>query len=123
MRGRSVARLYGGSIAIVSGIYSVYLSMYGVMMPGMSRPFMLLLGALVLAHGVALLTPLHNRVRRVSGPLMVLWGLLMAGMQLWTYASTTNLFMVEEGMIAVGAIMVMSGAVMWRYGMAGATGM
>lgn len=116
MQGRSVARLYGGSIAVVSGIYSVYLSMYGVMMPGMSRPFMLLLGAAVLAHGAALLTPLHRRIRRVSGPLMVLWGLLMAGMQLWTYASTANLFMVEEGMVAVGTIMAISGVLMSRRG-------
>lgn len=56
-------RLYGSLIALVSGGYSVYQSMTGPAMTG-SAWLMLVLGLLVIVHGVVLLTPAVNRLGR-----------------------------------------------------------
>lgn len=89
----------------------------GMAMPTM--PIMLILGIIVFVHGAILLSPAWVRIRRVSGPLMVLWGLSMVVLQVVNYVMVMNLFMVDAGMVAVGAIMVLSGGAMWRVGMRG----
>lgn len=80
--GVSPVRLYGGAIAVVSGLYSVLLSTAG---PGTSANalVMLLLGVVVLAHGLVLLTPYAARLGDASGPLMLGYGTLMLLLQAW----------------------------------------
>lgn len=76
----STTRLYGAAIAVVSGLYSAWLATTG----GMMRPnswFMLVLGIVVLVHGIALLTPAAGYLGSWSGPLMILYALLMLGNQ------------------------------------------
>lgn len=68
----SNTRLYEAAIAFASGIYSIASALDdGMGMTAMSGSFMLLLGVAVIAHGIALLTPLVERLSAVSGPLMI----------------------------------------------------
>ena len=60
---------YASTIAFVSGGYSGYLAMTGMEM-GPQAWLMLLVGVVVVAHGLILLTPLADRLGRFSGPLM-----------------------------------------------------
>jgi hypothetical protein len=74
--GIPVVRLYGATIGIVSGVYSGYLSVTGMSM-SIGAWFMLALGAVVLVHGIALLTPVADRIGTASGPLMLAYAVLM----------------------------------------------
>lgn len=123
----STMRLYGSSIAVVSGGYSLYLATAG---PGMSLAawFMLLLGLVVLLHGVVLLTPLAARLGRASGPLMVVYAALMLLNQLWMLlmdsmdgmngsmgsgGGMSDMAMgADAGMIAISLLMLASGVIM-----------
>jgi len=82
----STARLYGSAVAVVSGLYSLLVSTFGMRMTA-SGWVMLLLGVVVLVHGVALLTPLADRLGDASGPLMVVYAVLMLLNQAWMAAS------------------------------------
>ena len=69
-------RLYGAAIAIVSGVYSAFVSVSATRM-SVGAWFMLALGVVVIAHGVVLLTPAAARLGTASGPLMVGYATLM----------------------------------------------
>ena len=74
----STTRQYGAAIALVSGLYSLVSATGGSGMMGTNSGWlMLLLGIVVLVHGVVLLTPYANRLGSASGPLMIGYSLLM----------------------------------------------
>jgi hypothetical protein len=80
MAAPSTTRLYGAAIAVVSGLYSAWLATTGgIMTP--TAWFMLVLGIVVLVHGVTLLTPAAGYLGEWSGPLMIVYALLMLGTQ------------------------------------------
>ena len=81
-RSFSPTRLYGSSIAIVSGVYSLWLATSGTAMTG-GAWLMLLLGVVVLLHGVVLVTPLAESLGSASGPLMIVYAVLMLLNQAW----------------------------------------
>lgn len=125
----STMRLYGSSIAVVSGAYSLYLATTG---PAMATTDwgMLLLGVVVLLHGVILLTPLAARLGRASGPLMIGYAALMLLVQAWM--ATMNpmgdgmndgmesgaamepgaAMGADPGMVAIALLMLASGVIM-----------
>jgi hypothetical protein len=125
--GISVMRLYGAAIGIVSGIYSGYLSVTGMSM-STGAWFMLALGAIVLVHGIALLTPVADRLGSASGPLMLVYAALMLLNQLRLETGTMldggmggmdggmNTGMaamgVDPGMVALAVLMLASGLIM-----------
>jgi len=129
-------RLYASSIAIVSGVYAVLLPatamagspMMGGEGVGPGGLLMLAIGLVVLVHGVVLLTSWAPRLRRVSGPLMILWALIMlanqgllATVSGWGGESgmgspmTTRMGW-DAGMVAIAVLMLASGLVMSRSG-------
>ncbi|MGH2381875.1 MAG: hypothetical protein ACRDG7_11730 [Candidatus Limnocylindria bacterium] len=110
-------RLYAGAIALVSGIYSIGSAIAGgmAMMP-MNDSVMLLVGIVVIAHGIVLLTPLAERLGRASGPLMVVWAAVMLANQLLATTMSSGSMMVswDPGMVAVAVLMLASGLIMRR---------
>ncbi len=112
-------RLYASAIAVVSGIYSIASATSGGMasMP-MSSSVMLVLGLVVLVHGIALLTPLADGFARVSGPLMLVWSGLMLGNQALAATADSRPMMSEGsgdgGMVAIALLMLVSGLIMIR---------
>lgn len=76
------ARLYGGVIAVVSGLYSLFLASTGMSMMTGAWWFMALLGLVVLVHGV-LLFGSPETLGGHSGPLMIVWAVLMLLNQAW----------------------------------------
>ncbi len=113
------SRLYASAIAIVSGSYSIAAALVDSMgsMP-MSDSVMLVLGIIVLGHGVALLTPLADRFGGASGPLMLLWAAVMLGNQALTATSASAPMMNgaswDGGMVAIAVLMLASGLIMLR---------
>lgn len=61
-----------------SGMYSVAMSLD---MTSTTDTVMAALGAVVVVHGLAFLTPLAARIGRADGPLMLAYSLLMLGNQ------------------------------------------
>jgi hypothetical protein len=86
--GLSPTRLYGSAIAIVSGVYSLWLATGGTAMTG-GAWLMLLLGIVVLVHGVVLVTPLADSLGSASGPLMIVYAVVMLLNQAWVGARRT----------------------------------
>jgi hypothetical protein len=133
MESVSTVRLFGAVIALVSGLYSVYLSVSGPSMTG-GGWFMLALGVVVVVHGVVLLTPAARRLGTASGPLMIGYAALMLLNQFrlatgWMVTradgmdggmggsdmmgSTTTMAMGSDaGMVAIAALMLASGLIM-----------
>lgn len=135
----STMQLYGATIAIVSGLYSAYLSVSGAQM-STGAWFMLTLGVVVIAHGVVLSTPAADRLGAASGPLMLGYAGLMLLNQLrlsmsWTVAgmggggmdgmgsssmrmdgmapaSEMAMMGADAGMVAIAVIMLASGLIM-----------
>lgn len=115
----SPVRWYGGSIAIVSGLYAVILSLTPTSMT-MGAWFMLLLGIIVLAHGILLVTPLVAQLEAISGPLMLLYAALMLLHQAWLGIQSmgTDEMMGmgamtwDPGMAALALLMLASGIIM-----------
>lgn len=122
------AQQYGSLIAIVSGIYSLWAGGAGMEMTGADW-LMVVLGVGVLAHGVVLLAS-PETVGDASGPLMVVWGALMLLTQGWMAATVDHgmaggmdgtmggqmggaMMAWNPGMVAVAAIMLGSGLLMW----------
>ncbi|MBS1263530.1 MAG: hypothetical protein MAG715_00713 [Methanonatronarchaeales archaeon] len=102
-------RLYGGSIAVISGGYSAYLSA-GV--GGVASTSMLLLGIVVLVHGLAVLSG-YGGPGGLSGPLMMLWGVLMLSIQAAALAMPMSVAMtLAPGMVTMGVLMLVSGYIM-----------
>lgn len=118
MSGYADARLYGSAIAIVSGIYSIAAAEPGTGSMPMSDSLMLILGVVVLVHGIALLTPLADRFGRASGPLMLIWAAIMLGNQGLAAASASAPMMGDAswdgGMVAIAFLMLASGLIMVR---------
>ncbi|MDH5020329.1 hypothetical protein [Halobacterium rubrum] len=141
--GVSTARLYGASIGVVSGVYSLFQATTGAGMSG-SAWFMAALGAVVLVHGVVLVTPATSALGRASGPLMIAYSVLMLVNQAWL-ASTfgdgmagggmndggmmdggsmndgmqsgmdaASAMGADAGMVAIAALMLASGVIMTR---------
>jgi len=71
----SNTRLYGAAIGVVSGGYSLWSASTGAM--GTGGWLMLVLGAVVLVHGVLLLTEYADPLGDASGPLMIAYAVLM----------------------------------------------
>ncbi len=76
----SNTRLYGAAIAVTSGLYSVGSATTGSRM-GVGGWMMLLLGVVVIVHGVALLTDVADRLDDVGGPLMIGYAVVMLLLQ------------------------------------------
>ncbi|MFW6153066.1 MAG: hypothetical protein ACOC42_01765 [Halobacteriota archaeon] len=118
-------RLYGAAIAIVSGAYSLWSASMAAGFD-VNAWLMLVLGAVVVIHGVLMLTQFADRLNSISGPLMVgyalimlahqaLLGLGMMGTEGGTAmepARTTMAF--DGGMVALAALMLVSGVLMVR---------
>lgn len=112
-------RLYASAVAVVSGTYSIASAIADSMgsMP-VSRSIMLIVGIVVLVHGMLLLSPAAERLGRASGPLMVLWAAIMLGNQ--GLAATTSSGSMgsamtwDGGMVAIAVLMLASGLIMSR---------
>jgi len=138
----SNTRLYGASIAVVSGGYSLWSASMASTM-GTGGWLMALLGAVVIGHGAVLLTDAADRLGDASGPLMIGYSLLMllnqallgsgmmdgwgmmhdAGldgrMGMGGSAATVGMGW-DAGMVALATLMLVSGVIMARDG--GSTG-
>lgn len=114
----SHTRLYGAAIAIVSGSYSVGSAVVDAMdMMPTSDSVMLVIGVVVFVHGIVLLTPLAPHLGRFSGPLMVLWALVMIGNQVVAAAMSNGAMTPmtwDGGMLALAVLMLVSGLIMGR---------
>ena len=132
-RGVSTMRLYGASVALVSGGYSLYQATTGMAMSGMgasgSAWFMAALGVVVLVHGAVLLTPAVAALGRASGPLMVGYAVLMLLNQAWlatagggmaadgtmnggVQSGMDTAMGADAGMVAIAVLMLASGVIM-----------
>lgn len=110
--------LYASAIAVVSGMYSIGSAVAGSMgsMP-VSDSVMLVVGVVVLAHGLVLLTPAAERLGRASGPLMILWAAIMLGNQALAASSDESMMRTmswDGGMVAIAVLMLASGLIMSR---------
>lgn len=114
MSSHADARLYAVAIALVSGIYSIGSAIGGGMrMMPVSDSVMLVIGIVVIAYGVVLLTPLAGRLGRASGPLMIVWAAIMLFNQLLA-ATVSGSMMIswDAGMVALAVLMLASGLIM-----------
>jgi hypothetical protein len=117
--GVTTTRLYGSAIAIVSGLYAIYLSTTGMAMTG-SAWFMLALGIVVFVHGALLLTPVARRMGSASGPLMIAYAVLMLAHQAWLAWMRPEPGPMpmdrgmgwDVGMVAIALLMLVSGLIM-----------
>ena len=115
MRTQSDARLYAAAIAVASGVYSVATAAGDrAPMMGMSGSVMLVLGVVVIAHGLLLLTPVAHRLGRMSGPLMVVWAAVMLANQAVSATSESMMMSWDGGMLALALLMLASGTIMSR---------
>jgi hypothetical protein len=94
----SDTRLYGASIAFVSGLYSLWSASMASRMVT-SGWLMGLLGVVVIVHGAVLLTPFADRFGAASGPLMIAYSVVML----------LNQALLGTGMMDDGSGMGMSG--------------
>lgn len=116
----STMRLYGSAIAIVSGLYAIYLSTAGAGMAN-SAWFMLAIGIVVFVHGALLLTPAASTIGAASGPLMITYAALMLINQGWLASMDgagqggmpmDGAMSWNVGMVAIALLMLVSGAIM-----------
>lgn len=94
----SNTRLYGAAIALTSGLYSVWSASMAPRMV-MSSWLMGLLGVVVFVHGTVLLTNYAEQLGSASGPLMIVYSVVML----------LNQALLGTGMMANGSGMGMSG--------------
>jgi len=121
----------------VSGLYSIGSAAWPMMStpmmtdaaPGIGGWIMLGLGIVVLVHGIVLLTSLAGRLGRRSGPLMLIWAIVMLLNQALSSAvsgwgmpdsrmsgspMSTGMGW-DAGMVAIAALMLASGLIMSRH--------
>lgn len=72
----SNTRLYGAAIAFASGLYSLWSASMASRMVA-SGWIMSILGVVVIVHGAILLTDLAPRLGEMSGPLMIVYAVVM----------------------------------------------
>lgn len=115
MRTQSDARLYAAAIAVASGVYSVA-SAAGERadMMRMGDSVMLVVGVVVIAHGILLITPVAHRLGRMSGPLMIVWAAVMLANQVVSTTSDSMMTSWDGGMLALALLMLASGVIMSR---------
>lgn len=95
-------RQYGAAIALISGLYSlVSATGGGRMMESNSGLLMVILGLVVVIHGVVLLTPYASRLGNASGPLMIGYSLLMLLNQALVAATGSVNWGMDSGMDGV----------------------
>ena len=127
----SNTRLYGAAIAFASGIYSLWSASMASRMVT-SAWIMSVLGVVVLIHGGVLLTDYATRLGTASGPLMIVYsvvmllnqGLLGTGMideggGMGTSSGMGGSTMTagmgwDAGMVALAVLMLVSGLIMTR---------
>lgn len=128
---RSDARLYGAAIAVVSGVYSVW-SAVGAPEMVLAAWAMAVIGAVVIVHGLVLLTGFVDRLGASSGPLMIGYAAVMLLVQVLL---ATGIFEAggspmsgpgmggapmtagmgwDAGMVALAILMLASGLLMTR---------
>lgn len=120
----SNTRLYGASIAVASGLYSLWSAAAASRMVASSW-LMVVLGVVVLVHGATLLTPYADRLGRASGPLMIGYAVVMLLNQV--IAGSGGMVDVgmgmdggmggggmTAGMVALAVLMLVSGLIMTR---------
>ncbi|MFT4882696.1 MAG: hypothetical protein ACI8U4_000190 [Natronomonas sp.] len=125
----SNTRLYGGSIAFVSGLYSLWSASMASRMVTSSW-LMGLLGVVVIVHGTVLLTDYAEKLGGASGPLMIAYSVVMllnqvllgtgmmddgSGMGMSSSmggSSMTAGMGWDAGMVALAVLMLVSGAIM-----------
>lgn len=121
-------RQYGAAIALASGLYSLF-AMDGAM-ASTAGTVMLVVGAVAVVHGIALLTPVADRLGNASGPLMVGYSLIMLvnqavamdsgrsstdmGMGMDSGSQMGEMMALDAGMVALAALMLVSGLIMLR---------
>ena len=118
MNRTSDTRLYAGAIAIVSGVYSILSGANG-MGSMVLMPVMLVIGVVVLLHGLILLSPEARRLGNASGPLMIVWAVIMLGVQVVAGLTPNTMARPgswDGGMVAAAVLMLASGAIMTRRG-------
>lgn len=129
----SNTRLYGAAIAVASGLYSLASASSGTRMMT-SGWLMALLGVVVLVHGIVLLTNYADRLGEGSGPLMIVYGIVMllnqALLGTGVMAGGDHMGMGsgmdggsmmagmgwDPGMVTLAALMLVSGLIMTRDG-------
>ncbi|WP_153952216.1 hypothetical protein [Halosegnis longus] len=120
-------RQYGAAIALASGLYSLFAMDGG--MASTAGTVMAVVGAVAVVHGIVLLTPVADRLGNASGPLMVGYSLVMLVNQavaMDSGGSSTDMGMgmdssqmgemmaLDAGMVALAALMLVSGLIMTR---------
>ena len=124
-------RLYGASIAFTSGLYSLWSASLASRMVTSSW-LMAVLGVVVLVHGAVLLTDYADRLGETSGLLMIVYAVVMLlnqallgtgvmddgssmGMGGGMDGSSLTAGMGwDAGMVALAALMLLSGLIMSR---------
>jgi len=124
-------RLYGASIAFTSGLYSLWSASLASRMVTSSW-LMAVLGVVVLVHGAVLLTDYADRLGETSGLLMIVYAVVMLlnqallgtgvmddgssmGMGGGMGGSSLTAGMGwDAGMVALAALMLLSGLIMSR---------
>lgn len=127
----SNTRLYGAAVAFTSGLYSLWSASMSSRMVTSSW-LMGVLGAIVLVHGAVLLTDSAARLGSASGPLMIVYSVVMllnqallgtgmmddgstGGMGGSMGGSTMTAGMGwDAGMVALAVLMLISGLIMTR---------
>lgn len=134
----SNTRLYGASIGVLSGLYSVWSATTASRIVASSW-VMAVLGIIVIVHGGILLTAYADRLGSASGPLMIVYSAVMLlnqallgtgmvddgsamGMSTTMGGSTMTAGMGwDAGMVALALLMLASGVIMTRNGSADST--
>lgn len=134
----SNTRLYGASIGVLSGLYSVWSATTASRLVASSW-VMAVLGIIVIVHGGILLTVYADRLGSASGPLMIVYSAVMLlnqallgtgmvddgsamGMSTTMGGSTMTAGMGwDAGMVALALLMLASGVIMTRNGSADST--
>lgn len=135
----SNTRLYGAAIAFASGLYSIWSASLSAEMVTSSW-LMLILGFVVLAHGVVLLTQFADRLGDAGGPLMIVYsavmllnqallgtgmmadGSTMSNTGMGASAMTAGMGW-DAGMVVLAVLMLVSGLIMTRGGESDDAGM
>lgn len=117
-RANTASRWYGGLIAVVSGFYAISMGVWG---PGMNYAdwFMLVLGGIVLGHGVALFGRFSRSLDASSGVFMIIYSVLMLLGQAWAgmVASTRMMDSMGGQMGEMGGQMMGWSTMAWDPGM------